>query len=392
MDIKELELENEKLKNIIKGLDLYREQKLRRAFGEIPNEELIQAVREKLFSDPNSASLIINACGTSFFNDDYASSILVHGSIIENYRFNLALLNEMVDINSLAESEVFVSTITKHSLMQIISMSECYEFMPFSHFYYCPVVGNMFSLASIIENRIEKHLDDENIIKEHNYPLLNTLLPYISEACNSLLSTILLFSHKSYSQAAVSMRGFIEQFIIIATLAHYPNTISKFMLHNELKVKEELGKGKYKKEIDDYLISQDINPTNMTLRSKYIDYGWMDSIDEFNSDKSKKMYKPKTMAKLIGLENYYEWYADLSNYVHSNFLYIKTDWNKFVNLQIARLLNVFEKLVDLYKWLTGYNFIYKGIDMIKYITDLDKMYTGIENKTLFNYDFMLEKK
>ena len=135
-----------------------------------------------------------------------------------------------------------------------------------------------------------------------------------------------------------------------------------------------------------------INPANMTLRSKYIDYGWMDSIEEFNSDKSKKMYKPKTMAKLIGLEQYYEWYADLSNYVHSNFLYLKTDWNKFINVQMARLMNIFRKLVDLYTWLTGYDFSYKGLNMANYLRDLDVIYSEIEKITEFNYDYMLEKK
>lgn len=387
MDFKELEEENKKLKQIIQNIDMYQEQKLRRTFGTIENEEVIALAKDKLMTSPVLREKIFNALGRDFINDDFTFSILIHGTLIGNYLFSFNMYNKPEE--EISKDELFINSLASNAAMQIILLSEAYESMPYSRIFYSPIISALYSISDLIEKRIINHVDDQNIINKHQSKIILNLLPYISEAINSLESTIVLFTRKSYTQAAIAMRTLIEQFIIIATLAHYPNTIEKFLFHNELKVKEELDPRKFRKEIDEYLISQEINPENLTLRSKYIDYGWMDQIEEFKSDKSKKMYKPKTMARLIGLDNYYEWYADLSNYVHSNFLYLKIDWNKFLNVQIGRLADIVLKFLDLYKWLTNYDFIYKNIDILNYLNDLTKAFNILMNKT--NYSFDLSK-
>jgi hypothetical protein len=126
----------------------------------------------------------------------------------------------------------------------------------------------------------------------------------------------------------------------------------------------------------------------MTLRSKYIDYGWLDSIEEFKTDKSKKMYRVKSMAKLIGLSEYYEWYANWSNYVHSNFLLLDIDWNHMVNIAVYQMSNLLLGMLDMYMWLTGYDFNYKSIDLNKYLQDMLKVYIEVEKVTIGNYKFV----
>lgn len=382
MDINDLEEENKKLKEILNTIDKYQEIKMRRVFGEIKNEEVVAIVKDNLLENSEVRERIVKSLGKNFVLDDFSFSTLLHGSIIGNYDFSCAQYDK--DESSLSNDNNFLNTVSLNSLMQIIVLSESYETMPYSKTFYNPLVSALYSIGYLLENRIKNQLDDESIINKHG-KILTSLLPYIDEALNSLESTIVLFTRKSYNQAAISMRTFIEEFIVIATLAHFPNTIEKFLFHNELKVKEELDAKTYKKEIDEYLKSQGIDPTNLTLRSKYIDYGWMDQIKEFESDKSKKMYKPKTMSRLIGFEEYYEWYADLSNYVHSNFLYLKIDWNKFMNLQFHRLANIMLKFLDLYTWLTDYTFDYKGINLFKYLSDLYNAYTNILEKTGLNF-------
>ncbi len=386
MNFDELKQENENLKRIINNIDIYQENKLRKLFGTIPNEEVIANSKEIILHSESLREKVLTSLGENFINDDFSFSILLHGSLIGNYCVSSYLYNKAED--SLKEDTAFLNSLATNSSMQMILLSDTYETMPYSRIFYSPIVSAMYSITDIIEKRIINKIDNDNIVKKHNSVLMLNLLPYIREAINSLESTIVLFTRHSYTQAAIAMRTFIEEFIVIATLSHYPNTIQKFLFHNELKVKEELEPKKYKKEIDEYLKSQDINPDNLTLRSKYIDYGWMDQIEEFVSDKSKKMYKPKTMSRLIGLENYYEWYADLSNYVHSNFLYLKIDWNKFLNVQIQRLADITIKLIDLYKWLTDYDFMYKDLDLIKYFNDLNQAYTILMNKS--EYKFKIE--
>ena len=387
MDIDDIIKENERLKQIIAQIDFYQESKLRRVFGNICNEEVIAISKDIIFSNEELRNRVLNALGNNFLKDDFSFSVLMHGTLIGNYSMSATLYNK--DEDKLKDDGAFISSLSTNSSIQMILLSDIYDTMPYSRIFYFPIVSAMYAISDIIEKRIINKIDNEAIVKKHNSAIMLNLLPYIREALNSLESTIVLFTRKSYTQAAISMRSFIEEFIVIATLSHFPNTIEKFLFHNELKVKEELEPKKYKKEIDEYLKSQDINPENLTLRSKYIDYGWMDEIESFASDKSKKMYKPKTMSRLIGLENYYEWYADLSNYVHANFLYLRINWSKFLNIQIERLADITIKLMDLYSWLTGYDFNYKGIDVLKYFSDLSKAYNMLMKVT--EYNFELEK-
>ena len=387
MDIDDIIKENERLKQIIAQIDFYQESKLRRVFGNICNEEVIAISKDIIFSNEELRNRVLNAIGNNFLKDDFSFSVLMHGTLIGNYSMSATLYNK--DEDKLKDDGAFISSLSTNSSIQMILLSDIYDTMPYSRIFYFPIVSAMYAISDIIEKRIINKIDNEAIVKKHNSVIMLNLLPYIREALNSLESTIVLFTRKSYTQAAISMRSFIEEFIVIATLSHFPNTIEKFLFHNELKVKEELEPKKYKKEIDEYLKSQDINPENLTLRSKYIDYGWMDEIESFASDKSKKMYKPKTMSRLIGLENYYEWYADLSNYVHANFLYLRINWSKFLNIQIERLADITIKLMDLYSWLTGYDFYYKGIDVLKYFSDLSKAYNMLMKVT--EYNFELEK-
>lgn len=386
MDIDDLINENNQLKKLIEGVELYREQKLERALGEIDNIDLIMKVRDLILSDKNLSEKIIASVGKSFFEDDYMSAILLNGSIIENYRFSIVNIKEE-EIPNLINNEQFLHAVAIESVMQIVSMSESYEELRYNHFTYNPLVASLYSISKILIERIDSKVDEANMLMLHqNNELFKLISIYLKEAMNSLNSTILLLSHGAYSQGLGTLRTLIEQVIIISTLANHPECLAAFKIHNELKVNEEFKKNL--KEIDKYLESKDINPSNMTLRSKYIDYGWLDSIEEFKTDKSKKMYRVKSMAKLIGLSEYYEWYANWSNYVHSNFLLLDIDWNHMVNIAVYQMSNLLLGMLDMYMWLTGYDFNYKSIDLNKYLQDMLKVYIEVEKVTIGDYKFI----
>lgn len=386
MDIDDLINENNQLKKLIEGVELYREQKLERALGEIDNIDLIMKVRNLILSDKNLSEKIIASVGKSFFEDDYMSAILLNGSIIENYRFSIVNIKEE-EITNLINNEQFLHAVAIESVMQIVSMSESYEELRYNHFTYNPLVASLYSISKILIERIDSKVDEANMLMLHqNNELFKLISIYLKEAMNSLNSTILLLSHGAYSQGLGTLRTLIEQVIIISTLANHPECLAAFKIHNELKVNEEFKKNL--KEIDKYLESKDINPSNMTLRSKYIDYGWLDSIEEFKTDKSKKMYRVKSMAKLIGLSEYYEWYANWSNYVHSNFLLLDIDWNHMVNIAVYQMSNLLIGMLDMYIWLTGYDFNYKSIDLNKYLQDMLKAYIEVEKVTIGDYKFV----
>lgn len=386
MDIDDLINENNQLKKLIEGVELYREQKLERALGEIDNIDLIMKVRDLILSDKNLSEKIIASVGKSFFEDDYMSAILLNGSIIENYRFSIVNIKEE-EIPNLINNEQFLHAVAIESVMQIVSMSESYEELRYNHFTYNPLVASLYSISKILIERIDSKVDEANMLMLHqNNELFKLISIYLKEAMNSLNSTILLLSHGAYSQGLGTLRTLIEQVIIISTLANHPECLAAFKIHNELKVNEEFKKNL--KEIDKYLESKDINPSNMTLRSKYIDYGWLDSIEEFKTDKSKKMYRVKSMAKLIGLSEYYEWYANWSNYVHSNFLLLDIEWNHMVNIAVYQMSNLLLGMLDMYMWLTGYDFNYKSIDLNKYLQDMLKAYIEVEKVTIGDYKFV----
>lgn len=385
-ELENLKDENKKLREILDGIDLYREQKLNRAFGEIPNFDLVIKVRDRILQNKQYSDMIFNAIGLRFFQDDYMASILITGSIIENYRFSIINVKKD-EIERLIDNDNFINSLVIESMMQIITMSDSYDTYLYSHFSYNPVVAASFAIAELIIKRIDSKVDFNNMDILHGTDKPFKLIPtYLRDAMCSLTSTILLLTHGAYSQAFGTLRTLIEQVIIISTIAHFPECLEKFEYHIHLKHIEELEKNK--KEVDEYLESQGILPTNMTLRSKYVDYGWLDSIEEFKTDKSKKMYRVKTMAKLIGLDEQYEWYANWSNYVHSNFLTMQIDWNKKVNEAVNQISFLIVNMQNMYMWLTGYDFSYKGINLYKYMLDLRTIYKSVEEITDWQYEFL----
>ncbi len=380
-----LEEENKALKQIIEGVELYREQKLKRTLSDIGNQDLILSIRDMILGDANYRSMIISSIGNNFFLDDNLTAILLTGTIIQNYRFTTANLSE-ADKEQLENDENFKRSIATQSLMQIITMSESYEEINYNKFSYTPIVSVDYSIAKILINRINSKSDMESMYKLHDNNRLFYLFPiYLKEAMYSLISTLVLLSRHAYSQGFITLRTFIEQVIIITTLAKHPEALEAFEVHNKLKINEELKVNV--KSVDKYLEAHGINPTNMTLRSKYIDYGWLDSINEFQSDQSKKMYRVKTMAKIVGLDEYYEWYANWSNYVHSNFLLLDIDWNRLVNIGMSQISTILIGMVDMYSWLCGYTFNYKNIDLKKYLADLIQALKLVEGEDC-NYDLV----
>ena len=379
-----LEEENKNLKKIIEGVELYREQKLKRTLSDIGNQDLILDIRNIILENEYYRNLIIKSIGNNFFLDDNQTAILLTGSIIQNYRFTTAKLS-LDEIDQLNNNQEFKNSIATQSLMQIITMSDTYEEITYNKFSYTPIVSASYSIAKLLIDRIDRKLDYDNMFKIHESKLFELIPIYLKEAMYSLISTLVLLSRNAYSQGFITLRTLIEQVIIISTLAKHPEALEAFELHNRLKINEELKTNL--KDVDRYLESKGINPTNMTLRSKYIDYGWLDSIKEFESDQSKKMYRVKTMAKIVGLDEYYEWYASWSNYVHSNFLLLTIDWNKLVNIAISQISSLLVGMIDMYKWLTNYDFNYKGIDLNKYLKDLIEALKLVEGES-FDYDLI----
>lgn len=379
-----LEEENKNLKKIIEGVELYREQKLKRTLSDIGNQDLILDIRNIILENEYYRNLIIKCIGNNFFLDDNQTAILLTGSIIQNYRFTTAKLS-LDEIDQLNNNQEFKNSIATQSLMQIITMSDTYEEITYNKFSYTPIVSASYSIAKLLIDRIDRKLDYDNMFKIHESKLFELIPIYLKEAMYSLISTLVLLSRNAYSQGFITLRTLIEQVIIISTLAKHPEALEAFELHNRLKINEELKTNL--KDVDRYLESKGINPTNMTLRSKYIDYGWLDSIKEFESDQSKKMYRVKTMAKIVGLDEYYEWYASWSNYVHSNFLLLTIDWNKLVNIAISQISSLLVGMIDMYKWLTNYDFNYKGIDLNKYLKDLIEALKLVEGES-FDYDLI----
>ncbi len=381
-----LEEENKALKQIIEGVELYREQKLKRTLSDIGNADLILSIRDLILENKQYRDMIIASIGDNFFLDDNLTAIFLTGTIIHNLRFTTFNL-PIQDKEKLENDNNFKQSIAMQSLMQIITMSECYDEINYNKFSYTPIVSVSYSIGKILIKRIDSQIDLASMYKLHDNKYFYLFPIYLKEAMYSLISTLVLFSRNAFSQGFITLRTFIEQVIIITTLAKHPEALEAFELHNKLKINEEL-KIEVKK-VDKYLESKGINPTNMTLRSKYIDYGWLDSIKEFESDGSKKMYRVKSMAKLVGLEEYYEWYADWSNYVHSNFLLLDINWNKLVNIGITQLSTILIGVVDMYSWLCGYDFNYKNINLKKYLADLIQALKLVEGN---EYSFELINK
>jgi hypothetical protein len=119
-ELENLKDENKKLREILDGIDLYREQKLNRAFGEIPNFDLVIKVRDRILQNKQYSDMIFNAIGLRFFQDDYMASILITGSIIENYRFSIINVKKD-EIERLIDNDNFINSLVIESSLSTLA-------------------------------------------------------------------------------------------------------------------------------------------------------------------------------------------------------------------------------------------------------------------------------
>jgi hypothetical protein len=59
-----------------------------------------------------------------------------------------------------------------------------------------------------------------------------------------------------------------------------------------------------------------------------------------------------------------------------------------VNIAVYQMSNLLLGMLDMYMWLTGYDFNYKSIDLNKYLQDMLKVYIEVEKVTIGNYKFV----
>jgi hypothetical protein len=277
--------------------------------------------------------------------------------------------------------EAFLKTLKSQSIFGLFIASFNKEELNFSLFKHLPPIEAISSVINILLYRISNKEDFENTKLKLGSDYIG-LYKYISQILNSAKSTIILFDNNNFTQGIISLRQMIEDVIILSTLAHYPKTIKSFFYHVNLRYLNAVGNGQ--KEIDEYLIKRGINPQDLTLRSKYIDYGWLDEIEEFKKG-DKRMYRIKSMTKLLDNEYLYEWYASWSNYVHSNFLYVNFNWNKIICEAIREIIKLLYIVLDLYEWLSNIDIEINDIYLKDYLISFEEHLLLLIKKGDFNF-------
>lgn len=385
MEKDDLKKENEHLKTFLFTQTKTIQDKLTKMFSPYMNIKDLINVKRLILQIKESRDILKEKYGDNL-DYDMEFNIKLCSMICANYAFDTTLLS-IDEKNKIIKDNNYISNLIKETTLSLVFSKNIDVTLSNGLFLHNPLINTILSISNKIKYEIDNKLIIEDTIKNHkDYPLLVNLYVYIKDSFNSIESIFMLLNHKAYTQALSVFRGVLEQTITIDTLAHFPKTLPRFFRHIDLKLKEALGNTK---EIDSYLESVGINPKDMTLRSKYIDYGWLDEIDEFKK-REKKMYRLKSMAELINKKEFYEWYANFSKYVHSNFIFTKLNYKRIVCDLISEITEITLNLVNLYSWLKGSPLDLYGFNGENYLRHIFSKTIEIINSKERNYDFLLD--
>lgn len=330
---------------------------LNKKIGDVINPILVNNVINNLYDNPNYIYQIskIKNIDKDFIllNDSFRFKII--SIITASHLINLEDINGDV----IETDKKYIDKLTNDTYKGLL-IADLDNLDGSSIFLSNPIISNILCIINIIK----KELND----------LSNPWVLEIRNIIESIESMFILFDKSCFSQAMSVFRQALEQYITIKCLAMYPNALSSFLSHQDITIKDAI-KTLSKEELDEYIKNNNLNYNNY---KSYLNYGWLDEIEEFRILKKEKpntKYSIKTVSIISDSLDFYDAMDFASNYVHSNFVFVKLNWNMVLSEVIDGIYQIIDWLINNDNLSLEFNFIINGFNFIE-------LYNEIKNRAL----------
>lgn len=333
----------------------------------LSDEKYFNNLYEKKFNGLASPQFVNNVYNRFLTHTDYIVNIskiknIDMDIIVLNDTFRLKIVNTIISCH-LFNLEDIKATIVESDINYIDKLcSDVYSNLLISNltdleldsiFLSNPLVCDILFMTSFLKEHIKK-------INETPWNM------EIKNILDSFESMLILISKSCFSQAMSVFRQAVEQYMILKCLDIYPEAKESFLEHQKITIKDATGILS-EEELDDYIKENKLTYNNY---KSYLNYGWLDSIEKFRKMKEENprtKYSIKTVSVVADIPDFYEAMDFASNYVHSNFVFVKMDWNLVISQIIDGIFEMLDLFIDEFE---GLSFIINGYDFKKLYIDI----------------------
>lgn len=174
---------------------------------------------------------------------------------------------------------------------------------------------------------------DDNVQKLYRYFKDKKFLALFFKQYQCLLSNLksieVLIGANAVEDAFTIFRKYLETYFNIQCLINHPDLVPVYMKHTKYISDKVMGNNK-----------QEIKEIRTNHPDGFIEYGY---IEKYIEEEAIEKYTIRMLAKVAGVEQFYEYYKKCNNFVHNNLVSIKVDdsqANEVLNKQVINTTNL----------------------------------------------------
>ncbi len=206
-------------------------------------------------------------------------------------------------------------------------------------------VNSMDELLKEMESCYSSLRKVDNVQKLYRYFKDKKFLALFFKQYKCLLSNLksidILVGANAVEDAFTIFRKYLETYFNIMCLINHPDLVPTYMKHNKYVSDKVVGNNK-----------NEIKEIRANHPDGYIEYGY---IEKYIEEDGIERYTIRMLAKVAGVEQFYEYYKKCNNFVHNNLVSIKVNdsqANEALNKQVMNTTNL---LLDRINGIIGGN-------------------------------------
>ena len=206
-------------------------------------------------------------------------------------------------------------------------------------------MNSMNELLKEMESCYSFLRENDNVQKFYRYFKDKKFLALLFKQYQCLLSNLksieVLIGANAVEDAFTIFRKYLETYFNILCLINHPDLVPAYMKHTKYISDKVMGNNK-----------QEIKEIRTNHPDGYIEYGY---IGKYIEEEGIEKYTIRMLAKVAGVEQFYEYYKKCNNFVHNNLVSIKVDDSQANEVLYKQVINTTNLLICRVNEIVGKN-------------------------------------
>lgn len=201
-------------------------------------------------------------------------------------------------------------------------------------------------MIQILNEMKEKYTflrNDDNVQKVYHYFKDKKYIAIFYKQFNCLISNLnsieILVNANSIEDAFTIFRKYLETYFTLMSVINHPDLVQEYLKHDQYITNKLMGYSK-----------NEIKELRLNHIDGFIEYGY---IDKYLNERDFDKYTMHQVAKVAGVEKFYNYYKKCNNFVHNNLTSVNVNLkdaesalSKYITNTIKYLLNEINKVIN----------------------------------------------